>query len=107
MTKREWIDYCLTFADAYEDYPFDDEWAAMRHRKNRRAFAFIYCRHGELCLNLKCKPLDADFLRGMYTAVRPAYHMNKTHWNTVAADKDVPDEEICAMIAESHALTIG
>ena len=31
MTGRELIDLCLTWPDAYEDYPFGDEWAVLRH----------------------------------------------------------------------------
>ena len=38
--KREAIEMCLTFAGAYEDYPFDEGiWAAMRHESNRKVFA--------------------------------------------------------------------
>jgi hypothetical protein len=25
MTRREFIDYCLTFSVSFEDYPFDEE----------------------------------------------------------------------------------
>ena len=105
MTKRDWINYCLTFPDAYEDYPFDAEWAVMRHRHSRRAFAFIYVRNAELCLNLKCVPLTGDFYRASYAAVRPAYHMNKVHWNTVVPGLDVPDELVFEMIRDSVELT--
>ena len=31
MTRREAIDACLSLPDAYEDYPFDGNWAVMRH----------------------------------------------------------------------------
>ena len=112
MTRRELIKYCLTFPDAWEDYPFDDgpeadgAWAVLRHSGNRKAFAFIYERGG-LCVNLKCEPMQADLLRRAYTGVTPAYHMNKEHWNTVRIPSDVPEGELRAMIAESHRLTAG
>ena len=76
----------------------------MRHRTNRKSFAFIYERHGKLCVNLKCKPLEADFLRQIFRDVTPAYHMNKEHWNTVALGGDVPDRELKRMIGRSYAL---
>ena len=41
MDKRELIEYCLTYADAFEDYPFDENWTAMRHSGNKKSFAFI------------------------------------------------------------------
>jgi predicted DNA-binding protein (MmcQ/YjbR family) len=111
MTRRELIDYCLTYPDAYEDYPFDDvtaagSWTVMRHRLNKKGFAFIYERDG-LCVNLKCEPLRADFLRQLYEGVTPAYHMNKTHWNTVLIDADVPEEDLYDLIEHSYRLTMA
>ena len=41
----------------------------------------------------------------MYQDVLPGWHMNKTHWNTVRLDGDVPDEELREMIGHSHELT--
>jgi len=109
MTRRELIDYCLTFPAAYEDYPFDDAagpaaWAVMRHRANKKGFAFIYERGGLLRVNLKCDPAEADFLRQLFAGVTPAYHMNKAHWNTVTPGADVPEDELCQMIARSYDL---
>jgi predicted DNA-binding protein (MmcQ/YjbR family) len=37
--------------------------------------------------------------------VRPGYHLNKKHWNTVVLDGSVPDEDIKRMIGESYDLT--
>lgn len=110
MTRRELIDYCLTYDGAYEDYPFDavpdapGAWAVLRHRVGAKAFAFVYERGG-LCVNLKCEPMRADLLRGVYAGVTPAYHMNKRHWNTVRLNADVPRDELFAMIAHSYELT--
>ncbi len=109
MTRRELIDHCLTLPGAYEDYPFDavidaGAWTVMRHRDNRKGFAHIYERNGKLCVNLKCDPLEADFLRNVYADVTPAYHMNKTHWNTVTLDGDVPEDELQRMIWQAHRL---
>jgi predicted DNA-binding protein (MmcQ/YjbR family) len=110
MIRRELIDYCLTLPDAYEDYPFDDiinerAWTVMRHREGRKGFAHIYERGDRLCINLKCDPLEADFLRKVYVSVTPGYHMNKTHWNTVILDGDVPEDELKRMIQQSYTLT--
>lgn len=110
VTRRELIDFCLTYPDAYEDYPFDginnapDTWALMRHKSNKKSFAFIYERDG-LCVNLKCEPLRADFLRQVYPSVTPAYHMNKEHWNTVRPD-GVPEDALWEMIERSYRLTV-
>jgi predicted DNA-binding protein (MmcQ/YjbR family) len=109
MTKKELIDFCLSFPAAYEDYPFDDTldagaWAVMRHKTNKKGFAFIYERHGKLCVNLKCDPFEADFLRQSYADITPAYHMNKVHWSTVTLGGDVPDDELRIMVGRSYDL---
>ncbi len=109
MTRQELINFCLTLPSAYEDYPFDNisdpgAWTVMRHKVNKKSFALIYERNGKLCINLKCDPVEADFLRQIYKAVTPAYHMNKTHWNTVTLGGDVPDAELRPMIESSYKL---
>jgi predicted DNA-binding protein (MmcQ/YjbR family) len=112
MTRQDLIDFCLTFPSAYEDYPFDGgdahsddgAWTVMKQRVNRKGFAHIYKRHGKLCINLKCDPFEADFLRQAFTDVTPAYHMNKEHWNTVKVGGDVTEDEMKRMIGRSYDL---
>ena len=109
MTRQELIDFCLTLPFTYEDYPFDDitdekKWTVMRHQTNKKTFAMIYERNGKLCINLKCDPFDADFLRQIYEDVTPGWHMNKVHWNTVTLGGDVPEDELKHMIEQSYWL---
>ena len=110
MTRQELIAHCLGFADAYEDYPFNEDpddkeaWTVMRHRENKKSFAFIFER-GELLVNLKCEPLTAEFLREQYPDVTPAYHMNKRHWNTVRLQGSLPEDVLLGMIEDSWLLT--
>ena len=104
MTKRELIGYCLTFPSTFEDYPFGETAAVMRHSGNKKMFALIDIRSGRLYINLKCDPFKADFLRSIFEDVAPGWHMNKTHWNTVYVDGDVPEQELYDMIAHSYDL---
>jgi len=104
MTRQELIDYCLSLPAAYEDYPFGDGWCVVRHSTNKKGFAHIYYINGELRVNLKCDPLEADFLRQTFSGVTAAYHMNKQHWNSVVLGGDVPNEEIKRMIGDSYDL---
>ena len=56
QTRQEAIQYCHSFQDVYEDYPFhDDNWCVMRHKGNKKTFALIYDKDGysgEMLLNL-------------------------------------------------------
>lgn len=104
MTKRELIDYCLTYLGTLEDYPFGEGAAVMRHSSNKKMFALISYKDEKLYINLKCEPYKADFLRQVYKSVTPGWHMNKTHWNTVYIDGDVPQSELYDMISHSYDL---
>ena len=105
MTKQDLIGYCLTFPAAYEDYPFDETTALIRHVSNKKMFALVDYLHERLQITLKCDPMKADFLRSVFESVTPGYHMNKLHWNTVYIDGDVPEDEIYSMIQDSYDLT--
>ncbi|GLC78166.1 MmcQ/YjbR family DNA-binding protein [Lacrimispora brassicae] len=105
-TRAELISYCLTYPESYEDYPFrDHQWTVIRHRKNRKVFAWIYERDGLVCINLKCDPEWVEFWRNAFTGVLPGYHLNKKYWNTILLDGSVPESDIKRMIGESFDLT--
>jgi predicted DNA-binding protein (MmcQ/YjbR family) len=57
-------------------------------------------------VNLKCDPELALDLRDRYEQVRPGYHMNKKHWNTVEIEGGIPDLELRKMIDHSYELVI-
>lgn len=105
MTQREIIDYCLTYSDAYEDYPFDDITPVLRHFSNNKMFALIGKYDGRPYINLRGEPLSNDFLRQMYKiSVTPGYHMNKKYWNSVYYN-EIPIQEVKQMIEDSFNLT--
>ena len=104
MDKQEIIEYCLTLPEVYEDDAFGGSWTAIRHSITRKGFAFIYKRDDKLCVNLRCPPLKADFLRQLYKDVSSGYRMNKGYWNAVTVCGDVPEQELRDMIDESYEL---
>jgi len=57
-------------------------------------------------VNLKCDPDLALDLRDRYEQVRPGYHMNKKHWNTVEIASGIPDIELRKMIDHSYELVV-
>lgn len=105
-TRQEAIDFCMTFKNVYEDYPFHDfNWTVMRHKENRKIFAAIYERQDNIWINVKCDPNLTYMWRSSFEAVVPAYHMNKEHWNSVILDGSIPETDIKAMIGDSYDLT--
>ena len=75
--RQEAIDYCLTLMSVYEDYPFDDHnWTVIRHKGNKKIFAWIFERDSHIWINVKGKPEWNDFWRKAFASVVPAYHLN-------------------------------
>lgn len=107
MTRQEFIEKGLTYAASYEDYPFDEVTAVLRHRGNRKIFALVMHRAGKDFVNLKLDPGEALIVRELFRDVTPGYHMNKTHWSSVVLgpSSDVPDEVLENLLAQSYALT--
>ena len=77
----------------------------IRHRANKKVFAWIYEKDGRIWINVKCDPQWRDFFRSAFPSVVPGYHLNKEHWNSIILDGTVPEKEIRKMIGESYELT--
>ena len=105
-SREEAVAFCLTFKNVYRDEPFNDpNWTVIRHRENRKVFAWIFEKDGCMWINVKCDPQWRDLWRNAYDSVRPGWHLNKEHWNSVILDGTVPEGEIQRMIGESYDLT--
>lgn len=92
------IDYCLSLKCAEKDYPFGPEPLVMK--VGGKMFALI----ADNVVSLKCDPVIAENLREQHAAVKPGYHLNKKHWNSVEVDGTIPLPEVCDMIAHSYEL---
>lgn len=102
-TRREAIEFGLTFEKTYLDTPFKDtNWQLVRVKESKKAFLWIYEKDDLINLNVKVDPQWRDFWRQTYEAVIPGYHQNKDHWNTIILDGSVPNDDIKRMIAESY-----
>ncbi len=96
--------YLLSKPGAVEEFPFDA--VTLVIKVGGKMFALVGLNDNPLRLNLKCDPVKAEILRGIYSAVRPGYHMNKRHWNSVILDGTIAADEILSMIDDSYALVV-
>lgn len=104
MTYEVLAELLLARKGAVEDYPFGPEAAVFKVAG--KMFALIGLDESPLWLTLKCDPVEAGFLRDIYGAIRPGYHMNKQHWNTITLDGSVPQELLRKMVNSSYALVV-
>lgn len=102
MDLNEFKKYCLSKKGVIETFPFDDETLVLK--VGSKMFALTNINSPILEINLKCDPLMAQDLRREYSSIKPGYHMNKTHWNTVVADGTVPEDKLLFLIDLSYDL---
>lgn len=102
MTRDEVLDLCSGLPGSVEDYPFGDDVAVFKVAGKMFALVALTGEHGSV--NLKCDPEWALELRAIHEAVRPGYHQNKRHWNTVDLDGTVDDADLREMIDHSYEL---
>ena len=104
MNAQQARDYLLQRPEAWEDYPFGPDVAVFKITS--RMYATLGYEKDLARINLKCDPDEAQFLRDMFEAVQPGYHMNKRHWNTVLLDGSIPTGEVERMIDSSYTLVV-
>ena len=107
MRKQEYLDFCRSLPGVIVDQPFEEDFTSYiaRHGDTRKWFAAVLEHDGCEFVNLKCDPIESEFLRSVYAGVKPGYHMNKTHWISVYFDSNVPDELFRQLTMASFRLT--
>ena len=88
-----------------EDYPFGDQVAVFKVAG--KMFALVELGAPPGSVSLKCDPDLAAGLRRRYPAITAGYHLSKRHWNTVALDGSVPEDELLDLIGHSYELVVA
>jgi predicted DNA-binding protein (MmcQ/YjbR family) len=104
MDLAQFREYCLSKRLATEGTPFGPD--VLVFKVGGKMFALAALDEVPARANLKCDPDLALDLRDRYEQIRPGYHMNKKHWNTVEIDSGIPDAELRKMIDHSYELVV-
>jgi predicted DNA-binding protein (MmcQ/YjbR family) len=102
MNLEQFREYCLSKPRVTEETPFGPDTLVLK--VGGKIFAIAPLDEVPARANLKCDPDLALDLRDRYEQVRPGYHMNKKHWNTIEIESGLPDGEIRKMIDHSYDL---
>jgi predicted DNA-binding protein (MmcQ/YjbR family) len=105
MNLESFRDYCLAKPGVTEGFPFGSD--ALVFKVMDKMFALTSVDSPTFSLNLKCDPERAEQLREEFECVRPGYHMNKKHWNTITPDGSVKDSLLREWIDHSYQLVVS
>lgn len=103
MYLDELREYCLSKKGTTEGTPFGPDTLVLKVMN--KMFAVAGMSNYEF-VNLKCDPEYAAELREREIGIKPGWHMNKAHWNSVMADGTVSDKLFKELIDHSYDLIV-
>ncbi|SEW23738.1 Predicted DNA-binding protein, MmcQ/YjbR family [Chitinophaga sp. YR573] len=103
MNIEQFQEYCISLPGVTEEFPFGEE--ILVYKVKGKVFALTNIDDFQ-SVNLKCDPENAVELRERYDGVKPGYHMNKKHWNTVEVHSNIPNKLLLQWIRDSYDLVV-
>jgi predicted DNA-binding protein (MmcQ/YjbR family) len=105
MDPSELRAWCLQQPGAIEEFPFSPGTSVFKVAG--KIFALSALDRTPLEVSVKCEPDLAVRLRESYTCIRPGYHLNKRHWNTVTLDGELADQLVRDLVEDSYDLVVS
>ena len=105
MNLQDLYTCCMAKPGTTEHFPFDED--TLVFKVGGKIFCMTSLQeweNGRPALNLKGNPEQNEELREQFSAVRPGYHSNKMHWNTIDCNKDVSDKLLLQLLQQSYDL---
>ncbi|CZE46138.1 MmcQ/YjbR family DNA-binding protein [Campylobacter geochelonis] len=112
--------HCLAKKGTFSEFSFGDDTLVFKVGNEKvsideqgkvkqaaKIFALIFTTKKPLWLNLKANPAESLVYREIYSFVKPGYHMNKRHWNTLVLDCNAEKSVVFEMIDQSYELVIA
>lgn len=117
MTREDFEALVLDMYGVRADYPFEEDFetGVFRHASGKWFALAMNISERKIghsgddridVVNLKCAPEVIESLAGIEQGIYRAYHMNKTHWLTVALS-ECEQDMIEWLLGISHDLTRG
>ncbi|MBL1281473.1 MAG: MmcQ/YjbR family DNA-binding protein [Fluviicola sp.] len=103
MNIEEVRNYCLSKKGVEETLPFSP--SVLVFKVVNKMFALTDLDSFKY-INLKCAPEKAIDYRETFQGIKPGFHMNKKHWNSVYVGSDVPEKFIYELIDHSYSLVV-
>ncbi len=104
MNIEELREYCMAKKGVTESFPFDESTLVFKVAGKMFCLTDLV---DDFAVALKNDPEKNMELREQYPAIRPGYHMNKQHWNTVQIDGTISDKMLQQLIDESYRIIVN
>ncbi len=104
MNIEELRNFCIAKKGVEECFPFDED--ALVFKVMGKIFLITSISSKPVNFNVKCDTLKAIELREKYPCVKPGFHMNKKHWNTIVCDGKVSNKLLMQWIDDSYNLVL-
>ena len=104
MNIESFREYCISKKGVSESFPFDE--FVLVFKVMGKMFALTNVE-GDFRISLKCEPIKALELREQYSAIKPGWHLNKKHWNTIEIDNSIDDKMLKDLIDHSYDLVVS
>ena len=95
--------YALSLPGTTEDMPYGPDWLIFRI--GGKIFLHIWLESPEPTCAVKLAPDRGAELREHHDGIRPAYHLNKTHWNDLYLE--TLDDKLTEQLIRSSYQTVA
>lgn len=105
MNLEEVRIFCLSLPGVTEDMPYGDDMVVFRIAG--KIFLHMPLEYAEPRISIKLLPDVGEQLRDYSAAIRPAYHLNKVHWNEILVEGYFSDDQLQGWITDSYQLVLS
>ncbi len=105
MNIEEVREFCLSLSGVTEDSPYGPDMIVFRIEG--KIFLHLPLEYADPRICIKLPPEKGVDLRERYSAIRGAFHLNKTHWNEILIEHTFSREQLEAWIVESYQIVFN
>lgn len=105
MNIEEVREFCLSLPGVTEDSPYGPDMIVFRIEG--KIFLHLPLEYADPRISIKLPPEEGVELRERYSAIRAAFHLNKTHWNEILIEHTFSREQLESWIVESYQVVFN
>ena len=105
MNIEEVREFCLSLPGVTEDSPYGPDMIVFRIEG--KIFLHLPLEYADPRICIKLPPEKGVDLRERYSAIRGAFHLNKTHWNEILIEHTFYREQLESWIVESYQIVFN